>query len=675
MLLLERAAVHGGTSSMSGGHFYLGGGTAVQVATGHEDSADEMYKYLVAVSKEPEHDKIRAYCDGSVEHFDWLEALGFEFERSYYPEKAVIQPGTQGLMFTGNEKVWPFKQQAVPAPRGHKVPVPGDTEGTKMVMDLLRARVEEAGVEVRYETGATNLVVVRRGAVVGVAWRSFDETGVVAASAVVVAAGGFVMNPDMVAAYTPSLAEKPFTLGSTYDDGLGIRLGASVGAELKHMEEPFITAPFYPPSALMTGFLVNSDGERFVAEDGYHSRTSQFVMEQPDHTAYLIVDSEHVEYPKFPLVPLIDGFETIAELETALVAAGRVGGGDARALQRAWPRPARTSTSTRAPSGWRRRAPARGRSSTCGSARRSTPASPSAASGSRSTARRCARTAPSIPGLYAAGACASNLAQDGKGYCSGTQLGEGSFFGRRAGRHARGGFPGRPGILPTDGRCNAVTVRFPRPTGDPAAPYARPMTDRFQVASRANVPPFHVMDLLAASAARQRTHGDMLNLLAGQPMTGAPVPVREEAKRLLDSGDPLGYTPAAGILELREAIARPPPAGARHRRQRRRGRGDDRQQRRVPAGVPGRVRGRRPGGDGPPRLPLLPQRPDRARLRGGRDPDRPGDPLPAHRRAARGARRHQGTRRRQPGQPHRHDAAARASWPRSRRTARSSRSS
>src|SRR3954452_12919429 len=81
------------------------------------------------------------------------------------------------------------------------------------------------------------------------------------------------------------------------------------------------------------------------------------------------------------------------------------------------------------------------------------------------------------------------------------------------------------------------------------------MTGRFQVANRANVPPFHVVDLLAAATARQRSHGDMLNLLAGQPMTGAPVPVREEAKRLLDSGDPLGYTPAAGVLELREAIA------------------------------------------------------------------------------------------------------------------------
>ena len=110
VLLLERAAVHGGTSSMSGGHFYLGGGTAVQKATGHDDSAEEMYKYLVAVSKEPEHDKIRAYCEGSVEHFDWLESLGFEFERSYFPGKAVIQPGTEGLMFTGNEKVWPYRR-------------------------------------------------------------------------------------------------------------------------------------------------------------------------------------------------------------------------------------------------------------------------------------------------------------------------------------------------------------------------------------------------------------------------------------------------------------------------------------------------------------------------------------------------------------------------------------
>ena len=30
VILLERAAEYGGTSAMAGGHFYLGGGTAVQ---------------------------------------------------------------------------------------------------------------------------------------------------------------------------------------------------------------------------------------------------------------------------------------------------------------------------------------------------------------------------------------------------------------------------------------------------------------------------------------------------------------------------------------------------------------------------------------------------------------------------------------------------------------------
>jgi aspartate/methionine/tyrosine aminotransferase len=81
------------------------------------------------------------------------------------------------------------------------------------------------------------------------------------------------------------------------------------------------------------------------------------------------------------------------------------------------------------------------------------------------------------------------------------------------------------------------------------------MTHRFAVASRANVPPFHVMDLLLAADARQRSHGDMVNLVAGQPMTGAPQPVRDEAIRLLGGTDPLGYTVAAGIGDLREAIA------------------------------------------------------------------------------------------------------------------------
>ena len=79
------------------------------------------------------------------------------------------------------------------------------------------------------------------------------------------------------------------------------------------------------------------------------------------------------------------------------------------------------------------------------------------------------------------------------------------------------------------------------------------MSDR--VALRAGIPPFYVMDVWLAAAERQRTHGDLVNLSAGQPSAGAPGPVRAAAKDALDSM-PLGYSVALGIPELRTAIAR-----------------------------------------------------------------------------------------------------------------------
>jgi aspartate/methionine/tyrosine aminotransferase len=71
---------------------------------------------------------------------------------------------------------------------------------------------------------------------------------------------------------------------------------------------------------------------------------------------------------------------------------------------------------------------------------------------------------------------------------------------------------------------------------------------------RAAIPPFHVMDVWAAAGERQRTHGDLINLSAGQPATPAPRPVRAAAAHALDS-DVLGYTVALGIPELRAGIA------------------------------------------------------------------------------------------------------------------------
>jgi len=62
------------------------------------------------------------------------------------------------------------------------------------------------------------------------------------------------------------------------------------------------------------------------------------------------------------------------------------------------------------------------------------------------------------------------------------------------------------------------------------------------------------MDVWLAAAERQRTHGDLVNLSAGQPSAGAPAAVRAAAEAAL-SRNQLGYTVALGIPELRTAIA------------------------------------------------------------------------------------------------------------------------
>src|SRR5437763_12524123 len=73
-------------------------------------------------------------------------------------------------------------------------------------------------------------------------------------------------------------------------------------------------------------------------------------------------------------------------------------------------------------------------------------------------------------------------------------------------------------------------------------------------ALRAGVPPFHVMDVLSAAGARQRSHGDLVSLAAGQPSAPAPKPVLEAAREALGKST-LGYTEQLGIPELREAVA------------------------------------------------------------------------------------------------------------------------
>jgi aspartate/methionine/tyrosine aminotransferase len=75
-----------------------------------------------------------------------------------------------------------------------------------------------------------------------------------------------------------------------------------------------------------------------------------------------------------------------------------------------------------------------------------------------------------------------------------------------------------------------------------------------KVAARSQVPPFAVMEIIAAANARRAAGQRVLSLCAGEPSAGAPPVVRDRARDLLARGD-LGYTEAVGIPGLRREIA------------------------------------------------------------------------------------------------------------------------
>jgi succinate dehydrogenase/fumarate reductase flavoprotein subunit len=435
VFVLERASGAGGLTASAAGHLYMGGGTRVQKAVGIEDDVEDMYKYLVANTPEPDEAKIRLYCDESVAHFDWLVEQGVPFEDSYHREKNVVQMTTECLIESGNEAAWPFNEQAKPAARGHKVAMEGEAGGAKLI-EVLVARAEKHGVRIECDARVTRLV--RAGdRIVGVSYRTTEgEKAARARKAVILAAGQFGMNQELIDERCPRLADERIEKqGGTFDDGVGHLLGEASGGVCDHMEGALLTSPFYPPEQLIYGILVNKHGKRFINEDSYHSKTSICCTEQPDGVAYLIADDSFFAQPLFQWQPLVDAWADIEQMERDL---GMPDGslqktvsdynsfaskGDDLEFHKTakWMKPL-----TNPP--YAALDMSVGKANYVGFP----------LGGLRVTidAQVVRPDGSVIEGLYAAGGCASNIAQDGLGYSSGTCIGEGTFFGRRAGRHA-----------------------------------------------------------------------------------------------------------------------------------------------------------------------------------------------------------------------------------------------
>ena len=175
VLALERAAGPGGTSANSGGLIYLGGGTSLQRACGFEDSTENMAAFLrAALGPAADDDRIDTYCQGSVDHFDWLVSVGVPFRAAFCEEPNRESADDAGLLFSGGEDSYPFDEIATPVPRGHK-PRYTDSAGG-FLMERLGAAVTTSGARVRADTRAEALVI-DDGEVVGVCVQSDDARG------------------------------------------------------------------------------------------------------------------------------------------------------------------------------------------------------------------------------------------------------------------------------------------------------------------------------------------------------------------------------------------------------------------------------------------------------------------------------------------------------------------
>jgi succinate dehydrogenase/fumarate reductase flavoprotein subunit len=316
VLVLERGSEGGGSTAQSGGIVYFGGGTPTQTACGFEDDTDEMVKYLMAASgPNPDAAKVRRYCEQSLEHFAWFTELGIEFKPSFYAKKTTEPPTDDGLIYSGNEDSWPFNLIAKPAPRGHKPKTTGSAGG--LIMKKLITATSALGARI-VENARVQTLIVDGERVVGLVMKVLgDEKTVRAKKGVILCAGGFIMNREMVARHVPKLLDVNVQIGNPGDDGAGILMGMGVGGSTVCMGEGFVSMPFYPPSKLVNGIIVNAQGQRFVNEDAYHGRTGDYILRQSGGTAYLIVDNASFGRP-ITGMPIRAAEENVEALEAAL---------------------------------------------------------------------------------------------------------------------------------------------------------------------------------------------------------------------------------------------------------------------------------------------------------------------------------------------------------------------
>jgi 3-oxo-5alpha-steroid 4-dehydrogenase len=329
VLVLDRFT-GGGATALSGGVVYAGGGTPQQRAAGVSDSAEAMFAYLrTEVGDAVPAGTLREFCDGSAAMLAWLEGHGVPFEGSLCPDKTSYPTNRHYLYYSGSEVS--ARDIAPPAPRGHRARGRGTSGG--LLYARLAAAASKAGIKLAVQTRAVRLIIAD-GRVTGVECRSlraaplwvraahralhnaarkpylyvpkfgrvmhrpadwlerrYGRTLLVgAARGVVIAAGGFGANREMMHAHAPS-ARGALPLATPGDDGSGIRLGTGAGGAAALLDRVSIWRFLSPPPALLRGVLVDRDGKRICDESRYGAAIGDEIVRRGG-SAWLLVDQD-----------------------------------------------------------------------------------------------------------------------------------------------------------------------------------------------------------------------------------------------------------------------------------------------------------------------------------------------------------------------------------------------
>ena len=297
VLLLEKTAVPGGSTTLSGGIVYAAG-TKFQKSEGIEDTPEAMYKYLMACGQgRAVPELVKVASEMSSQNVDWLAGMGAVFTKEL-------------LAMSGMEAEPEYKAVTAPQKRGHRV----KGTGSALFRVLADAVKKEKNIKILTNTPGVRLITratltASNSEVIGVkATRNRREVNIKAKKAVVLTTGGIMPGEGTegwLKDYSPGHREvhpggQPQCHGRRLPDGNILRRRAQSIEYRRNPSLRYVSREQYGGHRIrqhwgLPNIYVKTDGTRFTNEGANYVLVSEAMFEKKATTAFCIFDSSTVQ--------------------------------------------------------------------------------------------------------------------------------------------------------------------------------------------------------------------------------------------------------------------------------------------------------------------------------------------------------------------------------------------